>query len=73
MKERDKRCSQTPKEIAAKTKLIDVLHLHADKIGKDAKGVLRYQYDDLVVSLTPGKEKLKVKSAAEDDAAADDD
>lgn len=60
-KEKEKRCKQTPKEITAKGKLIDALHANADKIGKDDKGVMRYQFGDIVVVLKPGKEILKVK------------
>jgi hypothetical protein len=59
---RDKRCRMSPKEIAAKTKLIDLLHKHEDKIGRGPDGVLRYHYGDEVITLEPGKEKLKVKT-----------
>jgi hypothetical protein len=65
--ERDKRCRQTPKEVAAKTDLIDVLHKNADKIGRDPEGVLRYEYEDLIVELKPGKETLKVRAVPTDD------
>jgi len=64
IKERDKRCKQTPREIAAKGKLIDALHKHADKIGSN-NGTITYRYDDVVISLAPGKEKLKVREADE--------
>lgn len=67
VKERDKRCRQTPKEVAAKTKLIEALHKHADAIGRDTQGVLRYEFDDFVIELKPGKEKLKVSTANEYD------
>jgi hypothetical protein len=66
IKERDKRCKQTPREIAAKGKLIDALHKHADKIGSN-DGTITYRYDDVVISLQPGKEKLKVREASSDD------
>lgn len=67
IKERDKRCKQTPKEIAAKEKLIDALHKHADKLSKDKDGALIYRYDDLLITLKPGKETLKVKSLSADE------
>jgi hypothetical protein len=66
VRERDKRCAMTPKEIAAKQALMDAIHTHADQIGRDAGGVIRYHYDDSVVTLAPGKEKLKVTAASED-------
>lgn len=63
VRERDKRCRQTPKEIAAKQKLIGLLHKHEAKIGRDEAGVLRYEFDDTVIELKPGEETLKVKAA----------
>jgi hypothetical protein len=65
IKARDRRCRMSPKEIAAKTTLIDLLHKHEKKIGRGPDGVLRYHYDDEVITLEPGKEKLKVKSSDE--------
>ena len=62
IKERDKRCAMTPKELAAKSNLTDAMHRHAEELGRDSDGVIRYQYDDLVVELRPGKEVLKVKT-----------
>jgi hypothetical protein len=38
IKERDKRCAMTPREIAAKQKLIQLLHSNEEKIGKDSNG-----------------------------------
>jgi len=61
IKERDKRCAMTPREIAAKTKLVEALHAHAGEIGKNGDGEIRYMYDNVVVLLKPGKETLKVK------------
>ncbi len=63
IKERDRRVRMTPREVTAKNELIDELHKHADKIGRDAEGVLRYEYDDIVIELRPGKETLKVRAA----------
>jgi len=60
VKERDKRLKQTPKEVVAKGKLIDALHANADKI-RQPDGSLVYRYDEMIVTLTAGKEQLKVK------------
>lgn len=59
--ERDKRLRMTPKEVAAKSELIEALHDYADKIGRQKDGSLIYRYGDMVISLIPGKEKLKVE------------
>jgi hypothetical protein len=66
--ERDKRMELTPKEVAAKTKLIDALHDHADKI-RLPDGSLVYSYDETIIRLTPGKEKLKVEAVRDVDEA----
>lgn len=63
VKIRDKRCQMTPREITAKQNLMDVIHKNEDKIGRDGTGAIVYRYDDMVITLTPGKETLKVKSA----------
>lgn len=65
VKERDKRLKQTPKEVAAKTKLIEALHFHADKI-RLPDGSLVYRYDEMEITLEPGKEKLKVAEIGAD-------
>jgi hypothetical protein len=69
IEERDKRLIQTPKEVAAKRKLIEALHAHAEQI-KQPSGELVYRYDEMRITLIPGKEKLRVESvgtAAEPD------
>jgi hypothetical protein len=63
VRERDKRCRQTPREIAAKQKLIDLLHKNEDKIGRDDNGTLRYEFDETLIELKRGEETLKVKAA----------
>ena len=60
VKERDKRLTQTPKEVAAKQKLIDALHHHAEDIGRQPDGTITYRYDEMIITLSYGKEKLKV-------------
>jgi len=65
---RDKRQELTKKEVAAKQALSDLMHKHADQIGKDADGGLTYRYDDMAVILKPTEEQLKVKHVDEDEA-----
>jgi rare lipoprotein A (peptidoglycan hydrolase) len=64
VKIRDRRMGLTKKEVQAKQNLIDLLHKNAEKIGADDEGIMRYEYDDVVVELSPGKEQLKVRTAA---------
>jgi hypothetical protein len=65
---RDQRVQMTPQEVAAKQSLIAALHKHADKLGTDpATGVIVYRYDTILITLEPGKEKLRVKTADEDE------
>lgn len=63
VKVRDRRMALTKKEIQAKNELIDILHKNATDIGADDEGIMRYEYDDVVVELSPGKEQLKVRTA----------
>ena len=63
--ERDKRMTMTKKEVAAKTKLSELMHKHEAEIGKDSNGEIIYRYNDEVAVLKPGKEELKVKTAPE--------
>jgi hypothetical protein len=64
---RDKRMDHTKKEVEAKANLVAALHANADAIGRDPDGVIVYHYDDLVVTLATGKEKLKVRTADEEE------
>jgi hypothetical protein len=66
IKERDKRLKLTPREVAAKTKLVDALHKHSGDL-RQPDGTLVYRYDEMVITLTPGKEKLRVKELDEED------
>lgn len=63
VKVRDRRMGLTKKEVQAKNELIDLLHKNAERIGADSEGIIRYEYDDVVVELSPGKEQLKVRTA----------
>lgn len=68
---KEKRCAITPSEDAAKTELLQAVHAHAKEIGRDGEGVIRYYAGDLVVEVTPGKDKLKVKSDSDDEGDED--
>jgi hypothetical protein len=64
---RDARMRRTEVEVAAKEKLADALHKHAEEIGKNPdNGELKYVYrggdkDRRVITLKPSDEKLNVK------------
>lgn len=60
---RDERMQLTEKECELRATLIEVVHGHADAIGKNEKGEIVYKFDDLIVTLKPGKDKVKVRSA----------
>jgi hypothetical protein len=68
-KERDKRLTLTPKEVAAKQNLIAAMHAHSEEIGAQPDGRLVYRYDEMMITLSPGKEKLKVEDVSEKDEA----
>jgi rare lipoprotein A (peptidoglycan hydrolase) len=60
--ERDKRMAISPKEKAAKTKLLNALHANKEKLGVDSDGVTFYRYEDQIISLSPGIEVLSIKN-----------
>lgn len=60
---RDKRMQWTTKEVASKDALVVLLHAHAGEIGQDGNGAINYRYGDILVTLAPTEEKLKVKAA----------
>jgi hypothetical protein len=59
---RDSRMSRLKDEVEAKTKLVDAIHDHIEQIGEDSNGEVVYRYEDTVITLKPGEEKLKVKA-----------
>lgn len=67
VKLRDKRCLITPTEVAAKTKLIDIIQTNKEKIGVNGDGEIIYRYDGQVIRLKPGKAKLSVRSEDQED------
>jgi hypothetical protein len=68
IRERDKRMKQTPREVAAKGRLVEALHSNADKL-RNPDGDIVYRMDDLLITLTPGKEKLQVRDVSEQNEA----
>ena len=64
---RDTRMSLTEKGVAAKKQLVNLMHAHADDIGRDAEGGLSYRYSDMLVTLRPKEEVLKVKHVSDED------
>lgn len=59
---RDQRISALEAEVEAKRKLIEALHFHEDQL-KLPDGTIVYHYDDSLVTLESGKEKLKIKAS----------
>ena len=58
---RDDRIEALRNEVEAKQALLASLHKHADKIALP-DGSLVYHYDESVITVTAGKEKLKIES-----------
>lgn len=69
VKERDKRMLQSPKEKAAKVKLLEAIHEHQAKLGRTPEGKIIYRFDELVVEVTPGKENVRVRPADTEEEA----
>ena len=63
---RDTRITALNEEIESKRKLIEALHFHADQI-KTPDGTLMYHFDDSIITLEAGKEKLKVSASHVDE------
>jgi hypothetical protein len=62
VKARDVRMGYTEQEVEAKTKLINSLRAHSDKLSTDAEGTIMYRHDDMLVILKHGKDDLKVRT-----------
>src|SRR5207245_1369444 len=70
---KEKRCTLTPKEVAAKEKVMEKMRKNAARIGADGEGALVYRYDDdTIVRLKHGKDKLQIKTASQDGEDDDD-
>jgi hypothetical protein len=70
--ERDERIILTRREVEAKRGVLEAMHRHAEQL-RTAEGTLAYRYDETLVLVIPGKEKLKVKTDGDDDEEESDD
>jgi len=59
---RDSRIDALNTEVDAKAKLVEALHFHKDQLTLP-DGRIVYHYDESVITLEPGKEKLSVKAS----------
>lgn len=59
---RDTRIESLNAEVNAKSALVEALHFHSAELTLP-DGRLVYHYDDNVITLEPGKEKLSVKAS----------
>jgi hypothetical protein len=66
IQERDQRIILTRREVEAKSAVLEVMHKHADQL-RTSDGTLAYHYDETLVTVIPGKEKLKVKANGDDE------
>lgn len=64
---RNRRMGLTQLEMEAKQRVMNLLHIHEELLGRTPEGTIRYEYDDKLIELTPTKEKLRVKSLREDE------
>lgn len=74
---RDTRVTASTEEKKQKASLLEVLKANAGKLGRDSKtGVLSYTCnrdgEDLVLTLTPTEEKLRVRKAKDKKAPEDE-
>ena len=67
---RDQRISALEAEVDAKRKLIEALHFHGDQLVLP-DGTIAYHYDDSLITLEAGKEKLQIKASHADDTDQD--
>jgi len=58
---RDTRQRASEREVESKTKLVDLIHKHQDELPRGPKNEIIYRYSDMLVTLTPTEETLKVK------------
>lgn len=66
IKVRDAFVTNTRKLQERQDDLRKAMHNHEDKLVQRADKTLVYQYDDLTITCTPGKEKVKIKAVEED-------
>lgn len=65
-KARDERMALTKKEVAAKTKLIEVMLENRDKLSVNGDGERVYRFGDEVVVLKEGEVSVKVRPAIDE-------
>lgn len=64
---KDKRCQQSPRELAAKGKLQELLHKHRDALPKNEEGYAFYRYEGRDYVLEEKMAVRKVAGAQEQD------
>lgn len=62
---RDRRMSLTEKEVASRTKLVEVMQKHVDKLATNEDGDFVYRFDDEIVVLSD-KTTVKVRGVNAD-------
>lgn len=67
VKARDARMRLTRREVETKDALIKTLKDHKKELGTDGEGSMFYEYDDIVVELTPVGEQLKVRARVDEE------
>lgn len=65
--EKDKRCKISPREIAAKGKLSELLHKNRDKLPLNEDGNPFYRYNGVDYTLEEKLKRSKVAGAGEED------
>lgn len=73
VKIRDKRMKLTEQEIVCRANLIQTMESHRKELVVNGDGALIYRYDDEIVTLAPGKVKVRVKRAGEEDEGEEED
>jgi hypothetical protein len=64
IEDRDRRLAALVDEVSGKGKLIEAMHFHKAQL-EQPDGSLVYRYDDLLIRLETGKEKLSIKAFEE--------
>lgn len=59
---RDERMTLSEAEADAKKELLEAIHANRDRLIQEVGGGVSYRYGDRLVTLSPSKENIKVKS-----------
>lgn len=62
---RDRRLKAKETEDVVLGELASEVHEHQEKLGFNQKGEINYRFDDFIITVKPGKEKVKVARFAE--------